>query len=388
MLEASVQTIGSRDKKANFALLSLYPAEDARQNQHKNLQIINAKPFRLALVIVPLAVMYRFLPFVRGFLKKRSPAIKAMAEADILLDQGGITFSDGREPFLLYNVASILPAIIMKVPILKCAQALGPFKNPINRVVSKIFLPKIRLIVARGSYTLDNLNELGLKNTVLGADYAFSLDLTNEAKKNLAKQAELSRLKGKSKIVGISPSVVLRKQCLKQGIDYQKIITNFINDLVAKGYFAVLVAHSARGGSDKLHNNDLPLCRQIYDSLKDKKQCLFVDKELGSEELRWLIGEFDLFVASRFHAMVSSLSVGVPTLVIGWSHKYAEVLRMFDLEEYAFKYQLLSAEKLTGKFTELEDDKENIARKISTNLPKVKKQSLKHLEYISQIIGK
>ena len=37
-----------------------------------------------------------------------------------------------------------------------------------------------------------------------------------------------------------------------------------------------------------------------------------VEEDLSSQELRRLVGEFDLLVASRFHSMVSALVMGTP----------------------------------------------------------------------------
>lgn len=388
MLESAIQTITGKYSDAKFTLLSLYPEEDEAQNGYDNLVILNATPLRLVLNIIPLVVLYRLLPIraFRSWLKRRSRAIKSLAEADVFLDQGGITFSDGRELFLIYNVASLLPAFIMGIPILKCAQALGPFRNPINRLVSKLALPRVRLIVARGQYSYENLQTLGLKNIVLGADYAFSLSVQADIKNRLQNKLPLEKLKDGQMVVGVSPSVVLKKQCEKAGIDYVEIIIQFIHELQNKGYLVLLVPHSARENSLKQHNNDLPICRSIYDALEDKENCVFHDGELGSEELRYLIGLCDMFVASRFHAMVSSLSMEVPTLVIGWSHKYAEVLKMFKLEKHAFKYKDLSLRKLESEFVSIEQNREHIKKMIHKYLPDVKRVSNEHVAFVEQIV--
>ena len=43
-------------------------------------------------------------------------------------------------------------------------------------------------------------------------------------------------------------------------------------------------------------------------------------------------------LTSRFHAMISALALGVPPVVIGWSHKYAEVLAEFGIERFAVDF--------------------------------------------------
>ena len=43
-----------------------------------------------------------------------------------------------------------LPAHILKVPVIKFSQALGPFENKFNKIIAKIFLPLCKIIFARG----------------------------------------------------------------------------------------------------------------------------------------------------------------------------------------------------------------------------------------------
>jgi polysaccharide pyruvyl transferase WcaK-like protein len=50
-------------------------------------------------------------------------------------------------------------------------------------------------------------------------------------------------------------------------------------------------------------------------------------------QLKGILGTGRLVIGSRFHALVSALSQGVPVLAVGWSHKYDELLRDFDCSE-------------------------------------------------------
>lgn len=384
MLEAAIQTLGGRLEDPHFTLLSMYPVEDAAQNHYPNLEIVAANPRQLGVSINALALAYRVLPFLRTTLRKRSRAIRAIAEADVLLDQGGITFTDGREKFLLYNVASILPALNTGTPVFKCAQAVGPFRNPVNRRAAKIFLPKARTIVTRGRITHEFAQELGLENIVAGADYAFSLDLSGDEEAAVAKHLDLSFFDGD--IVGVCPSVVLQKKVDARGGDYVGQIASFIEHVRAQGKRVLLIPHSVRTGTDKTHNNDLPLCREIHAHLRLGDDLLFVDRELSSQQLRYLIGRCDLFLASRFHAMVSSLAMSVPTLVIGWSHKYREVLEMFDLEEWAFGHDKLTSEYLERRFSELDGQRGEVAAKLAKNLPAVRTRSAMQADMIASLV--
>ncbi|MCY7411838.1 MAG: polysaccharide pyruvyl transferase family protein, partial [Salinibacterium sp.] len=356
MLESALATLEERLPGARFTLLSMYPTEDASQNSYSNLTILDARPLQLGVVINSLALLYRVLPPLRPLLRRHA-VIDALSEADILLDQGGITFTDGREKFLLYNVASVLPAINMKVPVFKCAQAVGPFAGRINRTVSRVFLPRMHTVVTRGRITHGMAEDLGLTNIDAGADYAFSLELVGDESETFVDRLPVGFAnRGDATLVGISPSVVVQKKVEDRGGDYLSIMTGFIREQRARGNCVLVLPHSARGGSDKAHNNDLPLCRELKRRLIDDPGVFVLDSELSSQQLRYLIGLCDLFLASRFHAMVSSLAMGVPTLVVGWGHKYQEVLEMFGLEQWAMAHQELNSETLSKNFAALESE--------------------------------
>ncbi len=385
MLESSIHTLTERIPGVTFTLFSMYPEEDRAQNPYPNLEIVPATPRQLGVTINLLALLHRILPPLRPVIRRGSRAIGALSRSSVLLDQGGITFTDGREKFLLYNVASILPALNLKVPVFKCAQAVGPFTNPINRRVSRMFLPKVRTLVTRGRITHEFAEGFGLKNLFRGADYAFSLELAGNEAAELADRLDLSFFDG-GDVVGISPSVVLQKKVDARGGDYAGQIAGFIDALTADGRKVLLVPHSARSDSDKTHNNDLPLCRNIHARLARKEQVLFPDAELTSQQLRYLIGRCGTFVASRFHAMVSSLAMSVPTLVIGWSHKYREVLEMFEAEEWAFGHDQLSPEFLGSRFADLEARRDEVQATLRRHLPEVKRVSIAQADLIAEVV--
>ncbi|WP_127818207.1 polysaccharide pyruvyl transferase family protein [Microbacterium sp. CPCC 204701] len=384
MLEAAIQTLNERLDDPEFTLLSMYPAEDAAQNVYSNLEIVAAAPRQLGVTINTLALAYRLLPFLRRVLRTRSRAIRALAESDVLLDQGGITFTDGREKFLLYNVASILPALNTRTPVFKCAQAVGPFKNPVNRWASKTFLPRVRTIVTRGRITHEFAERLGLTNIVAGADYAFSLELDGTEHDAVQEQFDMSFFDGD--VVGVCPSVVLQKKVDARSGDYIGQLVFFIESLRAQGKRVLLVPHSVRTGTDKTHNNDLPLCREIHSRLRPGDDLLFIDQELSSQQLRYVIGRCSLFVASRFHAMVSSLAMAVPTLVIGWSHKYREVLEMFELEQWAFGHDEFTSQYLSERFAALDAARTEVKAKLDAHLPEVKARSIMQADLIATLV--
>ncbi|WP_454043151.1 polysaccharide pyruvyl transferase family protein [Cellulosimicrobium sp. Marseille-Q8652] len=385
MLESSVQHLSARDEDARFVLLSMYPDSDRRLNPFRNLQVLRADPIRLGVLINGAALLHRLLPPLRGAIRARVPEVRALAESDVLLDEGGITFVDGRGKFLVYNVASILPALLVGTPVVKVAQAMGPFEEPLNRAAAKALLPRVAAIVSRGAITHEHLLGLGLRNVHAGADLAFTLQVGEEDVRAAEAAADTSFFES-GDVVGFSPSAVLAKAAAGRGEDYVTEVVGQIDHITQTlGRKVFLVAHSARSHTDKAHNNDLPLCREIAARVASPDKVLFVDDELSSQSLRHLISLCDVFVASRFHAMVSSLATTVPTLVVGWSHKYREVLDMFGQSRFAVGHQELTDETFRTLLDDLVAHRAELHEEIAEALVTVQAKALEQVGIIEDV---
>lgn len=187
-------------------------------------------------------------------------------------------------------------------------------------------------------------------------------------------------------VVGLSISSVVEKKCTKMGIAYKDTMVSFINWLNSKGYNVVLIANAARINSEKSRNNDLMVGDAIYADVADKDKVRWYHKEMDAEEIRAYIGKCRFLVASRFHAMIGSLEQKVPVLLIGWSHKYQEVLDMFELGQYAIDFSKLELSELEKSFNNFVSAEDDIRKKLDKNLDSVLASSRNNIKYISEII--
>ena len=390
MLQSSITQLRERyGESLNIKLMSVYPKGDREQVPHDFVDIVSTKPEQLVFVAFPLATLYRlfkWLPPARMLLSKNK-VIRAYQNTDMVVDEAGVAFVDSRG-FVMNTYAFICAAVPMLVgtPVVKYSQALGSFNNPWNKFLAKWVLPKMKLICARGKTTEGLLEGIGItKNVRLCADGAFTMKDDPEAAARVAQRMRSDSFYD-ADVVGLSISSVVAGKCAKNGIDYPGILVDFVRHLNAQGYNVLILANAARMGSDKPRNNDLPLGDEIAARLGDSPQVRWYHEEMTAEELREYIGACRFVVASRFHTMIGALQRKVPTLLIGWSHKYQEVLDMFGLGEYATDFTSLRLEDLIDGFARLKKDEAAIRTQIDEHYDEVMESSRQNIRLISEAI--
>jgi polysaccharide pyruvyl transferase WcaK-like protein len=273
----------------------------------------------------------------------------------------------------------LLPRLL-GVPLMKYSQALGPFQRPLNRMLACRLLPHVDVIAARGWITLSHLQQLGIPERQLRqcADAAFAMRISEEAEAQAAPL--VTHPVFQRPVVCVAPSSQVDTLCRRSNLDYCAQLAEFLaRHVIERGDLNVLIiAHSARPGKTSTKNNDLPVCRALVDRVAMPNRCHFSDKCYGAEALRYAIGQCRYLIASRFHAMVSGLAMGIPCLLVGWSHKYQEVLEQFGMDQFALDYSEVSADSLQEWFARLRQEDEMLRQKIAEHLPQVIESSLEN----------
>jgi len=371
MLKNSIKKIRESVRhQVIFDVWTEHVQENRRLCDDSGVNVIEFVPWKFALIVIPsLLVSLIFKGILRSWSGSPQSLLGSCRRAELFFDISGISFLDERKPiFLLYDTLIALPAIWQGKPIIKAAQALGPFRNFLNRMLAKFILPRITRIYARGTETLLNLKKLGLTNVDLAADVGFYEATPNHCK-------ELSSLeKLRKPIIGISVSSVVYGKCEKMGIDYVTVINEIIRYLIDNLNCSIIMIPHAIRHDESMRNNDVPVIKKILENSKSEKAFYFKDIE-HPYELRQLISECDFLLASRFHAMISSLSVGVPVIILGWSHKYQEVLEMFGLPDCFITFNDLNVQTVISLFEKLFPKREILVNNICSKIDDVRKLS-------------
>lgn len=379
MLTVCIEQTKLRYPHADIHVLTYSPSNDARWCEARPLENVwlhSSTPATIALKWFPMALLLKCLPFLKKRLqKKNGQGISQLLDLDAVVDFAGVSFMDGREKFLPFNVLTLFPFLLHGVPVIKLSQAIGPITSPLNRTCAKWILPRLSYLAARGRKTAEYLKGFGLseKNWDYAPDTAFLLDLKEAPKPAYEREG----------IVFMPSSLMLKKDP-----NYPKQLADTIKLLQEKGHAVSILAHSWKDNSDLPRNNDYPLCKTIHKALGSPSNLKLYGPGLDARELKKVVSEHRIAVTSRFHGMIAALDSETPVWVLGWSHKYREVLAEFDLESCAVKADSMAPSALSDTIDNAYNNSELFALKLKQNLPRVRQQCAAQFERLYTITDK
>jgi colanic acid/amylovoran biosynthesis protein len=374
----------------HFALFSYYPKRDAAiASRMDNVSVYAGHPKDIV-ALLPMILLQKVFAFLVPARWKRS--IEALRECDGILLVGGTTFEDSMLYKVPWNLLAALPGYWLGRKTLFLSQTIGPVENVLNRVAARWTLGRAVAVHGRGRRSAEWVQRIGVANCSYQPDLSFSMFTPNfdEAADH---NEEISRFRQKIKeagrtIVGVAPNSIVYAKAKKIGKDYVDFMTGVVQSISRQGHLPVLIPHSYRQDLSKMHNNDRSLCLAILKRLPRDVDCYYVDADLSSGELRAMIGQLHLLVASRFHSMISSLSMGVPPITYGWGdHKYIEVLEEFNVPELYASFEELDVDRFAVKLETVHKRHDELSQRIRTAYESVGHQSAEVPHIIVQALA-
>ena len=385
MVESVMARLPNEMGDCHFDILTTYPDADAsRIPAGADAAVVGLQPLRLALVEFPIACLALVARTLRiPLFWVRSRGCRSMLDSSVVVDVAGISFADGRGfAIVVYNALMTGVPLLLGVPTVKAAQALGPFQSIPNKWLAPLVLRRVKTVCARGARTREHLDSLGGVNAVDVADLAFSLD--EAAGLPSAISTALSSID--SNFIVVMPSAVVKGIFESAGGNYVSAMASLVTEIRSKtGRSVVIAPHSYRAGLPEGRMNDGPVCREVAEACAGDSQVLGLDSDLTAGELRHLVALGSVLVTSRFHAMISGLATSTPTVVVGWSHKYKEVLDDFGLYSLGLDSSALNnPPEIADVVARVLSTRDELSQQITAALPAVKVRSLRNFSTIAE----
>jgi colanic acid/amylovoran biosynthesis protein len=247
---------------------------------------------------------------------RRRLRVSVDSDLRLVLDASGYVLGDGWGPeparWLLRRVRRWRA---LGVPIVLLPQAFGPFEDAAVRAIAAAVVRASSLVFSRDRVSLGHLRGL-----LAGEPAADRFRLAPDITVGLPVQRRVS-----PGAVPIIPNwnIPARTAGPERRSGYLRSLRQAVHAARAAGLDPFGLCHEGAG--------DL----RLLDELSESVRGLRVVRGLSGPECRALIAGSRLVVSGRFHGCVSALSAGVPTVLHGWSHKYAELAEDFGVARYA-----------------------------------------------------
>ncbi|QDT00684.1 polysaccharide pyruvyl transferase family protein [Adhaeretor mobilis] len=237
-------------------------------------------------------------------------------DVDAFIDISGYAFGDKWTLLNLRELDARLSVFARKgKPRILLPQMLGPFnEEPKRRAAEKAF-SKADLIYARDQTSLECVQALdcGPAEIQLAPDITIFCD----AKKT------------KPPLDGPYASLVPNARMLDKaagtwGENYMEALVQAGQKIKSYDVQPIVVIHD-------IGQNDIKLGYELADRLEIPRERVYQPDD--ALEIKQLLAQGVMTIGSRFHALVSSLSTGVPSIALGWAHKYEALLKDFGLPE-------------------------------------------------------
>lgn len=365
---------------AEYSLVSLQPEKDRPVSEKYGLNIAGTKLWQMPLSFIRclLWAVFNKLGIDIKRIIDNDPMLRAYRGSDLIINMTGISFHDSfGKLVILKHVLWLLPAFLLKKKVVIYSQTLGPFVSRFNKFMAFFCLNRVELLIVRGRLSRDSLKKLGINRPIyVKPDVGFLLVPVSE--KKAVQLLGNSNAKDNSLLVGVTVNRAFELVFKKRSADYLKNMARLFDHICQN--------HSARLVFIPHTEEDKIIAEKISTLMESKDKKNILAEDYSAEELKGIIGLCDVFIGSRFHSIVASLSLSVPTLAVGWNHKYSELMSLFGQDQYLFDFNSeFRYECLKLKIDKLIKNREEIKAELRDKAESVRQSALSSALLIKNI---
>jgi polysaccharide pyruvyl transferase WcaK-like protein len=273
-------------------------------------------------------------------------------------------------------------------PYIFMPQAWGPFECRPSRPHYQEMCARAALLFARDELSRSHLADLLNKPAAeidLRPDIAFRFR-PDPPEMGSAILAGLGISEARGPLVGVAPNRQMYKRMPGTGLQnqYVRALVEICKSIRARGVSVVLIPHEIEP-TDNGTTDDRLLCSMVASAVGDPHVAAMVGR-YAAGQIKAVIGRLRMLVGSRFHALIAALSCRVPVVALGWSHKYVELLRPFDMEEYVLNHDQIWRADLRTLVTDAFDRHEELRARLEEQLPGVEQSVDETFDRVCEVV--
>ena len=323
------------------------------------------------------AGIYRLLgrSWCPKLVKKRCNLLTAYFEADLVVScPGNFLYSGGRlSLWFILSVYAIAYGLLLRKPVYLFPQTIGPVRRSWERGMLRWLFPRIRLAFVRDDYSWQTLQNAGvdLSRCHLVPDLAFvfpSPDIRTGTAFFCQRDMDVSNSRPLLGVTVLSWDKLDR--LFHRQEEYENAVASAIRSFVGRHGGHVLLFAQVHGPSER--EDDRIPARRIRAALSDLgSRVICIEEELPAAALKAIYGEMDIFMGTRLHSNIFSLSQNVPVLAIAYQPKTHGIMSMLGLNKWVVNIEDVDSEKLSHLLEDLWNSRVELRRLIANELVKI-----------------
>lgn len=293
-------------------------------------------------------------------------ALARFRDADLICYTGGTTLIEKYD--LDPKILELEFAIALGVPLVLLPQSLGPFIDPVNQQRLRPIIARAARTFVRDKRSYQNLVDIDadVSRVEVVPDIVFALtqpDAAHRIRQSSLPETDLSILISARDVTAFCSDGSAGQDRYEASM--VRLVQHLVKDLGAGVMFL-----STCQGIEGYSHDDSAVAARIFGQLElDTAEHVTVDRRLHTPaEFRSLLASFDLAVATRMHAGIQALNVGLPVLPIAYEFKTHEVMTdlglgdfVVDIEEIALDTLGTAVDRLIASLPGIRDD---VARRL------------------------
>ena len=265
--------------------------------------------------------------------------VKAIRKTDILVSGGGTLFQDiTSKKSIWYYLGIVKLAQLLGKKVVIAYQGMGPINTKFYRWITKKTLNKksVKLIALRDKQAYEYAKEMGIKEEkmILSSDMIFMMKPpANERSLKILKD-NVHNLQEGEKLIGFS---------VREWKDKDR------TDLFAEVADKLVEKYNARIVFFPFHKpKDAEISKIIMHKMKHEDKTVLIPNRYLPSEILGTMGQMDINIGVRLHALVFSALMNVPTVGISYEPKIDGFLEMINMTPVC-TYENISVEKILEK---------------------------------------
>jgi len=337
-------------------------ASDRKRN--KDFKVVDVQYFKGTIKLLVKSLI-KSIPFLKRFVF--DDVLQEFEESDMVINIGGFVLSD--KMYLKTNINYFLFFLLFKLLKKKhiiFPQDMGPFNSKFKGFLASLVVEFSDLVIVRSDVSKMHLEKLGIKKKIyVCPDIAFNFEPSPQNKAKLILEENCIK---SGKFICIIPN----RRIYEKNEKYIDFLSKFSDYIVSNFNVNIIyLPHEIRNGKC----DDYTVIEEIFLRIIRTDKVFKLSDTYSSSEIKGIIGLAAMLISSRYHAVVAGISMRVPTIVVGWAHKYMELMKLVEMDEFVYDFENIDDEAFTDKINKLWINKDSIKKYLEKMLPKIEREA-------------